>query len=96
MSNFKHERPFGSLFPAMTAVISPAHETITGRALYGPTVPSPMRSRRPGLIAWLGRWAKRRAQRKRLELLDDRLLEDIGTTRREVAAKRKGALRRDR
>ncbi len=72
--------PFGGLFTTMTAMVSPTHELITHRPLYGALPPVERRpaARSPAarFVAWLDRWSTRHAQRQRLELKDDRTRRD--------------------
>ncbi len=69
-------------------LISPMHEAITSRSLYRavsprskPTLISTMIR---GIGATLESWRERRAQRARLAHLNDRMLQDVGITRRQV------------
>ncbi|MEZ5932549.1 MAG: DUF1127 domain-containing protein [Alphaproteobacteria bacterium] len=88
MSKTNAVQPFGSLFTTMTAMVSPAHELITQKPLYDAMPPLELRPWRRSLggrfVAWINRWATRHAQQKRLAMLDDRLLRDVGLTRQDV------------
>ena len=80
---------FGSLFTSMTAMVSPAHEVITQKPLYSTIPPLKLRpsigSLAVGLFHQIDSWKRRRAQRKTLAALDERLLDDIGIARHDAA-----------
>ena len=77
--------PFGSLFTTVTAMVSPAHETITRQPLYD-TIPPlalrpPVRSLLSRAFYQVALWQMRRTQRRTLAVLSDRLLRDVGLSR---------------
>ena len=82
MRNSNAAPSLGLLFSTATALISPANETITRRPLYGSvpqlTVRSAANDAIGGLLALISTWRRRMDERKKLGLLDDRMLDDIG------------------
>ncbi|MDH3660735.1 MAG: DUF1127 domain-containing protein [Alphaproteobacteria bacterium] len=89
MRNTNVASPFGSLFTTVTAMVSPAHEVITRQPLYDAIPPLQLRpsirSLASGIFGRIESWRLRHAQRKSLAMLDDRLLEDDGLSRQDVA-----------
>ena len=80
----------GTLFTTAAALIGPAEGQIVNRSSYGAIGPL---ATRPALGAWIDRatasvvrWGARRAQRRALGQLDERLLADIGLDRLDAAA----------
>ena len=88
MRNSNNASGFGLLFTAGTALVSPMHEVITRRPLYGAVSPpyrrSPLLRLADRLAASLERWRQRQEQRKSLAMLNDHLLRDIGLTSEDV------------
>jgi uncharacterized protein YjiS (DUF1127 family) len=77
--------PFGLMFVATAALMSPTHEAIAYRPLAAPALGwRRPRSRLARVAALVGRWRRRAAERQDLRRLDDRLLRDIGLTRQDV------------
>lgn len=89
MRNSNASPSLGLLFSTATALISPANETVTRRPLYGSvpqlTVRSATSSAIRSLLLLITAWHRRIDERKRLGLLDDRMLRDIGLDRQDVA-----------
>jgi uncharacterized protein YjiS (DUF1127 family) len=81
--------PFGLLFLATTALISPTHEAITRKPLYGSLPPLQIRSSALSamrkVLAGIDAWRRRAEERKNLALLSDHMLDDIGLNRFDVA-----------
>lgn len=79
----------GLLFTTTAALVSPVHETIARKPLYGSIAQLRVRSSIGSLIrksmALLDLWRERIAQRKRLGLLNDHMLKDVGLDRKDVA-----------
>lgn len=83
-------RGYGAFFSAATAMVSPAHETVTRQPLYERVSPLEFR---PGMTDWIRqvvvqmmRWHRRSTERRSLMALDDRLLQDIGVERSQAVA----------
>ena len=79
----------GLLFATTVAMVSPMHETMTRRSLYGSVPQLPVRGSIVSLIrrsiARIDIWRRRQSQRRSLGLLSDHMLNDIGLERKDVA-----------
>jgi len=94
MRNFNPNPGFGSVYSAVTAMVSPAHQAITSKPLYEQVAPLNFN---PGItiflrkgLSLLGRWSRRIEERRALLSLDERMLTDLGIEphqAREEAAK---------
>lgn len=85
MSNHNHNTGFGPVFSAVTAMMSPAHQTITRHTLYERVEPLEIH---PGFKAitqyalkQIRLWHQRATGRDALVKLDDHMLQDIGVKR---------------
>lgn len=85
MRKYNQNSGFGPVFSAVTAMMSPAHQTITRQPLYERIEPLAVH---PGLKTFtsfifgvVGRWHQRANERRALTMLDDHLLDDIGIQR---------------
>ena len=85
MMRRNEQASFGLLYSAATAMMSPAHQVITRRPLYGQSPPVESRLETKPLAGWIGglfqRWQQRTVERQALLALDDRMLRDIGLER---------------
>ncbi len=88
MSNSNAYPAFGSLFAAGAALVSPVHETLTGKPLHDVVTSrgkrSPILVVLAGIGATLSGWRQRRVQRASLADLSDHMLRDIGVTRQQA------------
>ncbi len=82
MREYNQTSGFGPLFSAVTAMVSPAHQTITRQPLYervpGLEINPGFRIAAHAIADQFRRWHRRADQRKTLLALDDRMLDDIG------------------
>ena len=89
MKNSNAPHSLGLLFSTATALLSPANETMTRRPLYGSVPPLTVRSSAYSALSdmrgLIGVWRRRFDERKKLGLLDDRMLRDIGLDRQDIA-----------
>jgi len=79
----------GLLFTTTTALVSPVHETIMQKPLYGSVPPLTIRSSLSSMIRKLMTridvWRQRATERKQLGHLSDQMLMDLGLDRSDVA-----------
>ncbi len=82
MREYNQTSGFGPVFSAVTAMVSPAHQTITRQPLYERVAPLEIN---PGFttivhmfLDQFHRWHRRADERRALMALDDRMLQDIG------------------
>jgi len=79
---------FGLLFTTAATMVSPMHEMIVQKPLYGSIPKLTLRSWTISLIQEsvrvIDRWRQRASQRKSLGLLSDHMLNDIGLDRNDV------------
>ncbi len=89
MRNSNRSGSLGLLFSTTTALVSPMHETIVQKPLYGSVPPLTARSTTSSLVHSLLKlfwvWRQRIRQREKLGLLNDRMLQDVGLSRLDVA-----------
>ena len=82
MRKYNQHSGFGPGFSAVTAMMSPAHQTITRQPLYEQVEPLTIhpgfKTVVSGLFGTVKRWHQRMNERRALTSLDDRLLQDIG------------------
>lgn len=88
MRNSNVPPSLGLLFSTAATLVSPAHETITRMPLYCSVPPlsarSPVKAVIRRLLETIDVWRRRMMERRRLALLDDRMLKDIGIDRHDV------------